>query len=95
VTRFIGAIAGYGKLSKGGESRSWGQPFRCRTQSLSTHAIVVSASAQGHTGQGVDLHLYVVGSIRGQISHTLADGFAIRLELAPAEADILQRRSIG
>ena len=91
-TRFIGAIVGYGRLATSVQPLHWGRPFRCRTQSLSTRAVVIAGSTPAHTGQHVQLRLEVVGTLMGRVSHRLANGLAIRLELDIAERDLLQRR---
>jgi len=90
--RFIGAIVGYGRLATSTQPPGWGRPFRCRTQSVSTRAVVIDGNTQASKGQPVQLCLQVIGTVRGRVSHRLADGLAIRLELDTAELDLLQRR---
>jgi hypothetical protein len=91
--RFIGDLPGcYVLSSRESLNDDRVKAFACRARSISPQKVVVQAPVRGEAGEPVALRFDDIGLIRGRVSRTTSDGFAVDLQASEAEQAALASR---
>ncbi len=87
--RFVGAVSGCYRLASRAGNEDRREVFACRSQSISTTGIVLSAPVQGEVGEKLTIKLEEFNLISGTIARLFPGGFAMDFTVTEKErADI-------